>query len=342
MAAAHRITRRGWKNDIVQVSVCWAGRKAVRLRGRPRFRKPSMTPRVFFYRTSQRPTTRSVARPDAGFVATVVPVEGRIDRLFSELRAGGGKALMPFVCAGYPRPGDTARVLPALQEAGALIVEVGIPFSDPIADGPVIAAAMHEALQAGATPAAVFAEVASVRDQLRIGLVAMCSVSIVFKLGGPSGFVRRARDAGFDGLIIPDAPVEESTELAQLARDAGLTLSLLIAPTTPQDRAQQIAAASTGFVYLLARSGITGETSDAPRIAPRVASIRAATSLPIACGFGISTPQHVRAVVHEGGADAAIVGSALVRRMGTPGSSHPVAEAARLVEELSVGLDPAP
>lgn len=245
---------------------------------------------------------------------------------------------MPFVCAGYPRPGDTARVLPALEAAGALIVEVGIPFSDPIADGPVIAAAMHDAITAGTSPASVFAEIASVRDRLTIGLVAMCSVSIVYKLGGPAGFVRRAVDAGFDGLIVPDAPFEESAELSQLARDAGLTISLLVAPTTPPERARTIAAASTGFVYLLARSGITGESRDAPQVAARVAALRTATQLPIACGFGVSTSDHVRAVLHEGGADAAIVGSALVRRMGD--APDPVASARQLVEELSVGLAP--
>lgn len=250
---------------------------------------------------------------------------------------------MPFICGGHPAnmpPQDavpiTALLLPALERAGASIVEVGIPFSDPIADGPVIAAAMHEALRHGATPLAVFDQVASVRAELSIGLVAMCSISIVHRLGGAAGFCRQAAAAGFDGLIVPDIPLEESGEIREAAAGAGLRLSLLIAPTTPPARAAQIARASTGFVYLLARTGITGERQEAPQVAGLVRTIQDATDLPIACGFGISTPEHVRAVVREGGADAAIVGSALVRRMGQAGD--PIAEAERFIRELAGGL----
>jgi tryptophan synthase alpha chain len=262
----------------------------------------------------------------------------RIEAIFADLRSRGRKALMPFVCGGYPAAGTTEAVLPAIESAGASIVEVGIPFSDPIADGPVIAAAMHDALKVGATPESVFEEVRSARSRVAMGIVAMCSMSIVQRMDGARGFARRAAEAGFDGLIVPDAPLEEAGELRVAAADAGLTLSLLVAPTTPPRRMAEIAAVCTGFVYLLARAGITGETDAAPRIGTMVMALRQVSPLPIACGFGIGTPEHVRAVVTH--ADAAIVGSALVRRMARPADAggDPVAAAAAFTSQLATGL----
>lgn len=257
----------------------------------------------------------------------------RIDAIFRDLRRANRRALMPFVCAGYPGPGGLGDTLRAIEGAGASIVEIGIPFSDPIADGPVIAAAMHQALLAGCTPERVFEEVRGVRDTLSIGLVAMVSVSLVYRTG--DAFLRRAAEAGFDGVILPDVPLEEAPPYLQAAKDAGLTATLLVAPTTPPDRAARIAQACTGFVYMLARTGITGERDDAPEIADRVTALRQVTQLPIACGFGISTPEHVRAVVRD--ADAAIVGSAMVRRMGEASRNAPAA-AAELVANLCTGL----
>lgn len=255
----------------------------------------------------------------------------RIASIFAELRRAGRGGVMPFICGGYPKPGDTASTIEALAGAGASIVEVGIPFSDPIADGPVIAAAMHEALKLGATPRSVFAEVSQARPRVNIGIVAMCSISIVARMGGAPGFARAAQEAGFDGLIIPDAPLEESGELVAAARKNNLALSLLIAPTTPADRAKEIARACSGFVYLLARAGITGVSDQAPDVRERVAMIRTATDLPIACGFGISRAEHVRAVIRDG-ADAAIVGSALVRAQSQ--NANPAAAAAAFVKSL--------
>jgi tryptophan synthase alpha chain len=268
----------------------------------------------------------------------------RIDTIFSTLRQRGDKAMMPFVCGGFPALDSTADVLPALERAGASIVEVGIPFSDPIADGPVIAAAMHEALKNGASPLEVFDQVASVRNRVSIGLVAMCSFSIVHRMGGPEGFCRQAEAAGFDGLIIPDAPLEESGGLRKAAEDHRLTISLLVAPTSTPERAAAIARVCTGFVYLLARAGITGETGGIPEVGGRVQDIRAVTKLPIACGFGISAPEHVRAVVHAGGADAAIVGSGLVRAQAEAVSrgQDPIKAAAGLVSRLAQGLRASP
>lgn len=259
--------------------------------------------------------------------------QNRINAIFGDLRAKGRRGLMPFLCGGWPRSGVLAEALPAMERAGASIVEVGIPFSDPVADGPVIAAAMHEAIKAGATPETVFAEVAGVRGRVGIGLVAMVSVSIVQRMGGGKGFARLAAQAGFDGVIYPDAPLDEAGELLKGAAEAGLTGTLLVAPTTAPERAARIAKACTGFVYLLARAGITGEGAEVADVSGAVARLRGATQLPIACGFGISTAEHVRAVVKH--ADAAIVGSALVRRMG---GSDPVGEAERFTRELAAGL----
>ncbi len=263
---------------------------------------------------------------------------GRIDEIFAQLRADESRAIMPFVCAGHPTPDATGPILEAIQAAGASIVEVGIPFSDPIADGPVIASAMHKALESGVTVERVFEQVQSVRERLSMGLVAMVSVSIVQRWGGPVEFVARAKAAGFDGLIVPDLPLEEADMVRDAAGESGLTLSFLISPTTSVKRAESLARASSGFVYLMARVGITGERRDMPDISPMVQTIRNATDLPIACGFGISTSEHVASVV--GSADAAIVGSALVRRMEQ--AQDPASEARRFVEELSEGLRSAP
>lgn len=261
----------------------------------------------------------------------------RIETIFRDARAEGKRLLMPFLCAGYPQTDALTRALPAVQAAGASVVEIGFPFSDPIADGPVIASAMHEALGLGITADKVFEQVRSVRDSVSLGLVAMVSVSIVYRAGGAEGFARRAAQAGFDGVIYPDAPFDEAEDLLSAARDAGLTATLLIAPTTRPERAQAIARACSGFVYLLARTGITGERSDAPEVANRVADLRQVTDLPIACGFGISTPDHVRAVVRH--ADAAIVGSALVKRMGQAKNAgeDAIEAAAAFVRDLAAG-----
>jgi len=269
----------------------------------------------------------------------------RITDQFASLRARNAKGLIPYVCGGHPRPGTLAAVLPALEAAGATFIEVGIPFSDPIADGPVIAAAMHTALERGSSPATTLAEIAQARPNVNVPLIAMVSVSIVHRMSGGAGqdsnpgkFVGLAKDAGIDGFIFPDAPLSESGELLKAANDAGLTASLLIAPTTTPQRAEQIMKASTGFVYLLARSGITGERQDAPDIGPRVAQLRRFSDLPIACGFGISSAEHVRAVNQY--ADAAIVGSALVRRMSEADASgqDAVQSAADFCRQLSGGL----
>lgn len=235
----------------------------------------------------------------------------RIESIFAQHRRLGEKALMPFLTAGDPDLATTSQLLATVQAAGASICELGIPFSDPLADGPVIQDSMAHALSHGVRLNQVFDLVAEHRSGLDIGLVAMASYSIACRMG-VANFVRRASEVGIDGLIFPDLPLEESDEVRLLAADHGLVCSLLIAPTTPIARAKAIARASSGFVYLLARGGLTGEQSQLPCDLPqRIAAVRAVTELPIAVGFGISNPQQVQDVLTV--ADAAIVGSAIMR-----------------------------
>lgn len=260
----------------------------------------------------------------------------RLDDIFSSLRSANRKALMPFICGQHPAPGATAQLLPALQRAGADVVEIGFPFSDPIADGPVIAGAMHDALARGASVRSLLEEVASVRSTLTLGLVAMCSISLAYRFPSPGAFAAALAESGFDGIIVPDCPLEESNPIRDAAAANHISCALLVAPTTPPERTEAIAAASTGFVYLMARAGITGERSDRPDIQTPVATLRKATNLPIAAGFGIATPEQVREVVRH--ADAAIVGSALVRRIAS--ASDPGAEAEAFTRQLASGLQP--
>ena len=250
----------------------------------------------------------------------------RIDTIFS----GDKKALMPFLVAGYPTIESTEDAIIAMDEAGADIIEIGIPFSDPIADGPVIAAAMHQALQKGVTPAHAIGVVSRIRDRVSAGLVAMVSESIVHRSGG-SVFLDRLVEAGFDGVIIPDIDDLDAETMSAYCSGCGLTFSMLVSPTTPPNRIEWLASFSTGFLYVLARVGLTGEQAAPPDITKRIAEIRALTNLPLAVGFGISTREHVESVTQT--ADAAIVGSALVRRMST--TDNPAAAARDFVRELS-------
>ena len=258
----------------------------------------------------------------------------RIDSIFADLRARKAKALMPFFTAGDPDLATTAALIRAADAAGAAVCEVGFPFSDPIADGPTIQASMQRALDGGVDVAGVFDTVRRLRSDVNIGLVAMVSYSIVHRWG-LERFVNEAAEAGFDGFIFPDLSLEASGPARAAADAAGLTLSLLVAPTTPMDRAQQIAAACSGFVYVVARSGITGARADLPpELTARLEALRKVTDVPLAVGFGVSKPEHVRDVVSV--ADAAIVASALIDRMQT--AEAPQEAAAAMLKELVGGL----
>lgn len=234
----------------------------------------------------------------------------RIHAAFARARAQSRCAVLPFITAGYPDIATTERLLHELPHAGADLIEIGFPFSDPIADGPVIAESMHRALLAGCTPDSIFEAVARVSPSVPV--LAMVSISIVDRMGAEQ-FVARAVSSGFAGFIVPDADPAAAKRLGELSRAYGAGYCALVSPSTTEPRMRDLVALSSGFVYLLARVGVTGERSDAPDVAARVAQLRKISSAPIAAGFGIANADHVRAVGHH--ADGAIVGSAIVRRM---------------------------
>jgi len=236
----------------------------------------------------------------------------RVRMAFARARAQGRVALIPFVTGGYPDVGSTERVLRELPAAGADIIEVGVPFSDPIADGPVIAAAMHQALAGGVRPPDILEAVQRAARPGSAPVLLMVSYSIVGRMGAKR-FVGDSVNHGVAGFIVPDADPDEAESISRLAGERGAAFCALIAPTTPAARAERLARLSTGFIYLLARAGVTGERSEVPDVRDRVAAIRSMSDAPIAVGFGLSSAEHVRAVGQQ--ADGAIVGSALVRRM---------------------------
>lgn len=265
-----------------------------------------------------------------------MPPMNRILQAFADHRAGGGKVLLPFITAGYPSLQVTGELLPALAQAGGGVIEVGIPFSDPIADGPVIAASMHHALGEGCTPEGVFRTVAAVRSKVEAPLVAMVSHSIVQRMGVKS-FAEQAAGAGFAGLIVPDIDLVDAPALRAACDGAGLALTLLVAPTSGPDRVVRIAEQCSGFVYALARTGVTGEQTQAPDARAVVERIRAHTALPVAVGFGVSTAEHVRGLCQY--ADGVIVGSSLVRRIqeAVAAGRDPVETTTAFVRQMAAG-----
>jgi tryptophan synthase alpha chain len=232
---------------------------------------------------------------------------------FAQLRAKKQMAFMPFIPAGYPDLATTEKLLPALEQAGASVVEIGIPFSDPVADGTVVQEAFTAALAKKLKLAEVFAAVKNARPTVSIPLVAMVSYSITYRYG-LDRFLATMKDSGFDGLILPDLPPPEADAIVKKVQAAGLDTILLVAPTTSPDRRREIGRLSSGFVYYLSVSGITGERNELPpELASGVANMKSLTDRPVCVGFGISTAAHMAQLARH--ADGAIVGSAVVRRM---------------------------
>jgi tryptophan synthase alpha chain len=249
------------------------------------------------------------------------PTRLSLAQTFAASRARGGLALMPFIPAGYPSLDATADLLPELERAGASLVEIGFPFSDPVADGPVIQEAFTRALAKKVKVADVFATVRAVRPRVSIPLVGMLSYSIVYRYG-VERFVADATAAGLDALIIPDLPPPEAQRVCQTIHAGGLATSLLVAPTTADDRRAEIARLSTAFVYYLSVAGITGERDQLPpELAAGVRGLKQLTDRPVCVGFGISKPHHLAML--RGVADGAIIGSAIVRRMKEHESAEP-------------------
>jgi len=236
---------------------------------------------------------------------------GRIEKRLADAQGRG--ALLPYFTSGFPDLDATAELIRRADRIGVAAVELGIPYSDSIADGPVIQSSFYAALAGGHRVEDALDLVRQVRGDVACGLIAMLSYSIVYR-HGLDRFMTDAASAGFDGVILPDVPVEESKPTAHAAHRAGLCHIGLVAPTTEPERRREIVANTTGFVYQIAASGTTGErASMAATLADAVSRLRQLTATPICVGFGVSTPEHVREVCRY--ADGAIVGSALVRRI---------------------------
>ncbi len=234
--------------------------------------------------------------------------------------------LLPFVPAGFGRLEATAAILKAVAEAGASVIEVGFPFSDPVADGPTIQAAYHEALEAGVTVDQILDALAASRQHVSCPMLTMVSYSIV-RRRGDKAFCAQAKAAGLDGILCPDLPPPEADRFAATARDAGLAPVLLVAPTTPPARRDVIGKLADGFIYYLSVAGITGQRDELPpELAAGVKDMKQRTHLPVCVGFGISKHEHLLQLA--GVADGAIVGSELVRAISAAKSTGTAAMAA--------------
>lgn len=257
----------------------------------------------------------------------------RIGRRFDELRAAGRKAFVAFVSAGDPSLERTVEIALALEAADTDVLELGVPFSDPLADGPVIQRSSERALSRGVTLAAVLDTVRAIRARGGTLPIVLFSYYNPLLAYGLERLCDAGRDAGIDGVLVTDLPPEEAGEWLSRARAAELDTVFLAAPTSPDARLARVCAASRGFVYAVSRTGVTGErealSDDA---SPLVARVRAQTSVPIVLGFGISTPEQVARAAQV--ADGAVVGSALVRFL----EEHPDGDVAERVRWLKSGL----
>jgi tryptophan synthase alpha chain len=257
----------------------------------------------------------------------------RIAKAFETAAKEKRKSLVAYICAGDPSLEATAKLVPAIVEAGADVIELGIPFSDPIADGPTIQAASQRALANGTTLGKVLELVAQVRAQgCEVPLVLMGYLNPITAMGAEA-FCARAAKAGVDGLIIPDLPYDEANELSGAAEKHGLDLILLAAPTTLPERLAEIGRRTRGFLYFVSVTGVTGARVELPKDLPeRLASLKRITQAPVAVGFGISTPEQARALSEY--ADAVVVGSAIVKAVeAAKGDTAPVATLVRSLAE---------
>ena len=265
---------------------------------------------------------------------TAVRGHEAITRAFRAARTEERAALVPYLAVGYPTLEISLELADAAISGGADMLELGIPFSDPLADGPAIQQATQAALDQGATLKDCLETARRLRQRRpTIPLLFMGYVNPILAYG-EDAFVRACVEAGVDGLIVPDLPPEEAETLEESCRAAGLALVYLVAPNTPRERAEMICRRATGFVYLVSEAGTTGVRDRLPDHLPEfVARIRTLTNLPIALGFGISTPEHAAAVARI--ADGAIVGSAIVTRCKDP---DPATSVRRFVEALRAAV----
>lgn len=262
---------------------------------------------------------------------------GRLEERLRALRAGGEGALVPFVTGGDPDLETTEALVLAIAEAGADAIEIGVPFSDPLAEGPTVQRASERALAAGASLRRLLELVRRVRPRTEVPLVLMGYANPFYAMG-EGGFADAAAEAGVDGLIVPDLPPEEGAGLYAAAAERGIDAVLLAAPTTTPERLRELATRSRGFLYLVSVTGVTGARRALPAdLEASVEAVRAVSDVPVCVGFGIGSPEQAAAV--GAFADGVVVGSALVERIhraGSPGAA--VDEAGRFVASLKAAL----
>ena len=243
----------------------------------------------------------------------------RIVAKFAQLKSAGKKGLVVYIGAGDPDLAATHDLAVAFAQAGVDVLELGVPFSDPLADGLVNQLAAQRGLESGTTPPKLLATIAAIRRDSQVPIVLYIYFNLIHRLG-LEAFIAGAAQAGVDGLLVLDLPPEESDNYEALMKKHGLCNIYLVAPTTPEERMEYIVQRGTGFIYYISREGVTGmQAQVAADLAARVARIRAHTTLPIAIGFGISNPDQARLVAREG--DACVVGSAIVNQIAEQGRS---------------------
>jgi tryptophan synthase alpha chain len=244
----------------------------------------------------------------------------RIEKCFAELKRDGQKGFVVYIGAGDPNLEATRQLALAFDKSGVDILELGVPFSDPLADGLVNQLAAQRGLESGTTPPKLLEMVAALRKDSQIPIVLYIYFNLIHKVGMEK-FIADAARAGVDGLLVLDLPPEESDNYEVLMKKAGLCHIYLVAPTTPEERMKLIVQRGSGFIYYISREGVTGMQSQvATNLASQVAKIRAHTQLPIAVGFGISNPEQAKLVAQN--ADAIVVGSAVVNQIAESGKSH--------------------
>lgn len=262
----------------------------------------------------------------------------RIGQTFTQLKAQGRKALIPFITAGDPAPAITVPLMHALVEGGADILELGVPFSDPMADGPTIQRASERALKHGVGLRDVLAMVAEFRQTNTTTPVVLMGYANPIEAMGWDGFCATAANAGVDGVLTVDYPPEESAEFAAQCAAAGLDNIYLLAPTTPAARVDAVARQARGFIYYVSLKGVTGAaTIDMSEVAARLPAIHAATGLPVGVGFGISDAATARQVAEV--ADAVVIGSRIVREIETSAPDAILGNVKQFVAGVRAALD---
>jgi len=261
----------------------------------------------------------------------------RIDRKFSELKEKGKKAFIVYITAGDPDIATTKKLVSEFESRGVDIVEIGIPFSDPIADGLTIQAASYRALKRGISVKEILKSVSQIRRTVELPICFMTYYNPVLAYG-PEKFIKDAKSAGADGIIVPDLPYEESQELSEICKKELFSLILLAAPTSTEHRIREIAKLSTGFIYYVSTTGVTGSgASVASDIAHKVKEIKKVSAKPVCVGFGVSSPEQAKAIART--ADGVIVGSAVIKNIEkNSGKKDAVSQAGSFVASFSKAI----